>query len=1257
MVVTALAWIFLHLFIFQHAHSKVIIINTSGGSNSSTECCVDGKCPCSSLSTALLNITNNTVINVTSEIVALQTSIQMGIPQKQLNAITITSNGATILCNNSGSITCRSCADVIIEGITLDQCGSSFNSIELRPGLAFYTAANISIFNCTFQNSSTVAVSLFNVYDDIIIDKCNFISNRIQGYYVSPISVGGLSISCFHNRTIYVIINANNFYNNGYYNGNSSLIQGFGLIMKNADGQANGQAKAWNITMSQTNFSHNSLACLITADSFNGTIVMLTELFFYNNTSLQFYHALSINVGSKEGKVVVSILLSVFHYHEELDAVHSDCTSGGIGIKLNTNGDAISFMNNSNITGNRGVGNSIIAMACIGSGHSCLLHFNNVYITNNKLLSPSNQNTGISGILSILSNVYATKVIMNEVKAISNKCYYYKGSTVYIESTGYTDIALDGCNFFNNTSVRGAAIYISLQAVEYPDDEYLVTSFKRSVFDHNIADESIIFIDSPTGGVAKIITISASDFTNNVGVCMFLSQCELTLVGDVSFLNNSANSGGALYIDETSTVYISDGANVSFVDNYAISHGGAIFVELNFGCDQNHITFSLQSNNTAVSFINSDQLYNANSLYFSVSKYCNINLKSREESSLMYVPYQFNYFQVVNGILVRIPYDYNYTQLTVPNFPVMTSPHQLKLYKLHGDHIMYVDHIRDQVLGNPIKFNGILLDYFDKPAGITEFHVQCLDDFTLVSNQLVFDNVSPLNVILVGKEIRNSTNVTLLLHSQINYHFQQIKVTLIIELVPCYYHPGYTFNETLRRCVCYHHDVVECYDDYNEIKRGYWFGSVNGKATTSLCYSQYCEFVNRKMTRQGYFQLPERITDQCDHHRSGPACGKCSSPGHTLSYDSTDCISVDHCSTGITVLVVVLTCLYWIISVGGVFCIMYFNFQLSSGYLYGIIYYYSMVNILLSSNPYISDGAFQFVNILSGFAQLNPRFLGKLCLVEGMSGIDQLFIHYSHAGAISVMLFGFVLVAKYSRRVSELISRCIIRVFCFLLLLAYTSLVSTSLQLLRPLTFTNINEVYTYSSPNINYFQGRHALYGTVALICEVIIGIGLPLLMLLEPFLKRKINLIRFKPILDQFQGCYKDKYRWFAAYYLICRQVIMVIVLLGNNNYDSMLFYLVLTCLVIAAVHACLRPYKSKFLNIFDGLILQMMIAVVIVSSFEFLQSATTTLVLVLVIIPLIVMLIAASVRKVVHCNRRQYFSINEGSDDDDYDDETIR
>ena len=356
---------------------------------------------------------------------------------------------------------------------------------------------------------------------------------------------------------------------------------------------------------------------------------------------------------------------------------------------------------------------------------------------------------------------------------------------------------------------------------------------------------------------------------------------------------------------------------------------------------------------------------------------------------------------------------------------------------------------------------------------------------------------------------------------------------------------------------------------------------------TSLCPNHYCEFTDRKQTSEDYFELPNTINAQCNDHRVGRACGECTS-GYTLSYDSTDCISVDHCGTGWTVLVITLTCLYWIVMAALVFSLMFFRFQISLEYLYGLIYYYSMVGILLNNNPYVSDGAFQFVSILSSFAQLTPQFLGKLCLVKGLSGIDQLFIHYSHAVGISLLLLLIVILVRCSARISLFVSRCIIRVICLLILLSYTSIASTSLQLLLPLRFTDVREWYTYSSPSIQYFHGQHIIYGIVAVICELVVGIGLPLLLLLEPILSKKINFIKIKPLLDQFQGCYKDKYRWFTTYYLMCRQVIFLIIYIFNSDYSNMLFYLQTACVVITMIHMWIQPYQSDFLNTFDGIML---------------------------------------------------------------------
>ena len=100
----------------QRVHSKVIKINTTGGSDN-TACCVDGECVCSSLSTALHHMTSNSVIIITSQSVTLEGHIKMR--SSELKNITITGNGATIMCNNSGGVYCEYCSSCMIVSFSI----------------------------------------------------------------------------------------------------------------------------------------------------------------------------------------------------------------------------------------------------------------------------------------------------------------------------------------------------------------------------------------------------------------------------------------------------------------------------------------------------------------------------------------------------------------------------------------------------------------------------------------------------------------------------------------------------------------------------------------------------------------------------------------------------------------------------------------------------------------------------------------------------------------------------------------------------------------------------------------------------------------------------------------------------------------------------------------------------------------------------------------------------------------------------------
>ena len=811
--------------------------------------------------------------------------------------------------------------------------------------------------------------------------------------------------------------------------------------------------------------------------------------------------------------------------------------------------------NDSNFTDSkRGVYSPIMNLVC-DANTITEIKFYKVLFDNNFVQIPK-IDVDMTGAVTILSNYVNNgdvEITMHMVKFISNT--YLAHAALYISlvsgSKKNRNISMKECEFINNTS-PGNEVVLHINTLFFYD---VYIQIEDTSFDRNVAGgSSVVYItkESYNSQYKNIqVHLNTTKFTNNIASSMYLSACDTQLSGVVLFENNTAENGAAMYLDQGTTVTIDSEATVQFIANTATLNGGAIYVDLQ--CDIN--TFDYTPLNYSAMFINNSAVISGNSLYFNLPRSCPVNININKSDSILYVPCQFNYSQPVNGKMMDIPCDLDYTLLNGTGAPIVTSPHELRLYFPYNEGYSISSaskpntyFIRNNILGQEVKFTGAVFDYFGKLANPAQFSVQPwynehpahslvgADHGHVLTKSI--DNTTDITVSFKGKRIDTAyINVTVTLTS-LSYSLK-INATLVVELIPCVNHPGYTYREDSQTCVCYHVNV-KCSNDGNEIKRGYWFGNITGKVTTSLCPNHYCKFMDRKQSSEGYFELPNTVDAQCNHHRVGRACGECSS-GYTLSYDSTDCISVaDRCGPGWTILVIVLTCLYWIAVVVCVFILMYFRFQISLGYLYGIIYYYSMVSILLNNDPYISDGTFQFVSILSSFAQLTPHFLGTLCFVKGLSGIDQLFIHYSHAVAVSLLLLLIVVAARLSTRITLFVSRCIIRVICLLILLSYTSIASTSLQLLLPLRFTDVQQWYTYSSPHIKYFHGRHAVYAVVAIICELVVGIGLPLLLLLEPFVSRKINFVRIKPLLDQFQGCYKDKYRWFAAYYLICRQVI---------------------------------------------------------------------------------------------------------------------
>ena len=553
-----------------------------------------------------------------------------------------------------------------------------------------------------------------------------------------------------------------------------------------------------------------------------------------------------------------------------------------------------------------------------------------------------------------------------------------------------------------------------------------------------------------------------------------------------------------------------------------------------------------------------------------------------------------------------------------------TQPHKLKLTdpaECNDDYT--VCNITGITLGKIIEIPATIMGFNDRPSEATRFLIECIEnclEFSITGGPIVLITNRFSEISIIGRKVKHRASVTLRIYRGV------INVSLKVTILPCQL--GYAYNERSKRCVCYTVDnIISCAAN-TTIKKDYWFGIIGEEATVSLCPNKYCNISRTEIASGKYFLHPFH-DDQCSLHRTGQACGYCEN-GYTLAFDFDDCININNCSLEITVVIITCVILYWILVIVIILWLMYF--QINVGYLYGIIYYYSVVDILLGQILNYSSGFDIIEIIIFSIVKLTPRFLGKLCfLQETMDGIDQYALHYVHPTGILIILAILSVMARRSQRFALFISRGAIRSICLILILAYTSIADTSLQLLRQLKFTDINELYTYLSPDVKYFTGRHIIYVIIAILFELVIVVGLPVLLLFEPYINRWINFTRIKPILDQFQGCYKDKCRWFAGVYLLTRQAILIILVINFADYYIALYLLISVCLIIALLHHHFQPYKSVALNKFDGFVLLLLVLVVslqmvaVCESTGFTSDAIIGISCALIFVPIVVYIVA--------------------------------
>ena len=189
-------------------------------------------------------------------------------------------------------------------------------------------------------------------------------------------------------------------------------------------------------------------------------------------------------------------------------------------------------------------------------------------------------------------------------------------------------------------------------------------AISKSIFHGNFGGESIVYIHMPINSpyAVRVRTVlDNSTFSNNEGASLYLLITRLLLSRNILFINNTANSGAAMYFEEVHSI-LSDGTDVWFINNTAVQRGGALY--FNLVTDYCNVFKRPHKRPFSAFFINNSANIGGNSIYFSIPLGCHIVTNNNDPHSLLYVPLKFNYSQ-------SIQYKFS---------PVVTSPHSIKLY-------------------------------------------------------------------------------------------------------------------------------------------------------------------------------------------------------------------------------------------------------------------------------------------------------------------------------------------------------------------------------------------------------------------------------------------------------------------------------------------------------------------------------------------------------------------------------------------------
>jgi hypothetical protein len=412
---------------------------------------------------------------------------------------------------------------------------------------------------------------------------------------------------------------------------------------------------------------------------------------------------------------------------------------------------------------------------------------------------------------------------------------------------------------------------------------------------------------------------------------------------------------------------------------------------------------------------------------------------------------------------------------------------------------------------------------------------------------------------------------------------------------------------------------------------GYWFGYIISDADTPAgqdnlysgdCPVGFCKYFNGNHTTNGINQLPtvplieELEATVCADNRKGILCSQCVSNYSVYFHSYTlKCGSNDLCHFGVLFYIIAeivpITVLFILI--------LRFDVSLTSGASYSLILMIQLKSTMIVPKALIHPKFLRDIYVIV-YDIFNLEFFDiddlSFCLWKGAGNLEMIVVKYVSVVYAIGLIVTFVNIANRCtckcHRKCPTTNYSVVQGLNAFLVICYFQCTRVTFLILNYQTIEGKGGVHYRNvvqwDGELEYFQGKHLAYSLLALICLFLIVIPLPFILLFDGLLLRmeyylyqrikchhnihpwtSINRV-LKPLLDSFQGTFKDKYRFFAGVFFLYRIIILSISVISPNilQYYFLLQFILVNMVVIQVL---LRPFEKIKHNIIALLVLSNM------------------------------------------------------------------